>query len=154
MWTLHCSFMYRCWRELKNLREAQGYVNTQLKVVIRRSVTTFVFDQRQSGLKHFVLNWAFLRFTDFIRRKCVFSPPSSPCNVVPLYTKHPNFEWRVQGRGVDSFALWSYPIWVECLNNTVADCWWLKTSAWLPTFSICMDFSVSWIMFWYSFDSL
>ena len=41
--------MYRCWRELKNLREAQGYVNTQLKLVIRRSVTTCVFNQRFSS---------------------------------------------------------------------------------------------------------
>ena len=24
--------------------------------------------------------------------------------------KHPNFEWRGQGRGVDSFVLRSYPI--------------------------------------------
>ena len=36
--------------------------------------------------------------------------------------KHPNFEWRGQGRGVDSSVLWSYPIWVQCLNNFVADC--------------------------------
>ena len=73
-----------------------------------------------------------------------FPPPSSPCNVVPLFelpierltpglghqhgcrfivlghqygrrdvmlkhsienTKHPNFEWRGHGRGVDSFVL-------------------------------------------------
>ena len=34
-----------------------------------------------------------------------FPPPSTPCNVVPLYTKHPNFEWRGQGRDVDSFVL-------------------------------------------------
>ena len=26
------------------------------------------------------------------------------------------------GRGVDSFVLWSYPIWVQCLNNFVPDC--------------------------------
>ena len=51
--------MYRCWNELKNLREAQGYVNTQLKLVIRRSVTTFVSDRRQSGLRHFALDGAF-----------------------------------------------------------------------------------------------
>ena len=31
--------------------------------------------------------------------------------------KHPNFEWRGQGRGVDSFVLRSY-----LLNNLVADC--------------------------------
>ena len=31
-----------------------------------------------------------------------------------------------QGRGVDSFHLLSYPIWVQCLNNFVADCWSIK----------------------------
>ena len=31
--------------------------------------------------------------------------------------KHPNFEWRGQGRGADSFVLLSYPIWVQCLNK-------------------------------------
>ena len=33
--------------------------------------------------------------------------------------KHLNFDWRGQGRGVDSFHLLSYPIWVQCLNNFV-----------------------------------
>ena len=57
-----------------------------------------------------------------------FTPPSPPCNVVPMFelptknNKHPNFEWRGQGTGVDFFVLLSYPIWVQCLNNFVADC--------------------------------
>ena len=56
-----------------------------------------------------------------------FPPPSPPCNVVPMFelpenNKHPNFEWRGQGRGADSFVLLSYPIWVQCLNNFVSDC--------------------------------
>ena len=40
----------------------------------------------------------------------MFPPPSPPCNVVPLFElplenkKHPNFEWRGKGRGVDSYA--------------------------------------------------
>ena len=52
-----------------------------------------------------------------------FTPPSPPCNVVPMFelpiknNKNPNFEWRGQGRGADSFVLLSYPIWVQCLNN-------------------------------------
>ena len=36
--------------------------------------------------------------------------------------KHPNFEWRGQGRGADSFVLWSHPIRAQCLNNFVTDC--------------------------------
>ena len=45
-----------------------------------------------------------------------FPPPSPPCNVVPLFKlaieniKHPNFEWKGGGRFLDSFVLWSYPI--------------------------------------------
>ena len=72
--------------------------------------------------------WTFWRFPDFKGEKIMFPPPSPPCNVVPLFElplenkKHPNFEWRGQGRGVDSYVLWSYPIWVQCLNNFVADC--------------------------------
>ena len=56
-----------------------------------------------------------------------FPPPSPPCNVVPMFellvenNEHPTYEWRGQGRGADSFVLWSYPIWVQCLNNFVAD---------------------------------
>ena len=41
--------------------------------------------------------------------------------------KHPNFEWRGQGRGADSFVLRNYPIQVQCLNNFVADCLNLKS---------------------------
>ena len=72
------------------------------------------------------INWAFLSFSDFERKKYSFSPPFFPCNVVLLFelpienNKHPNFEWRGQGRGVDSFVLWSYPIWIQCLNKFVA----------------------------------
>ena len=29
---------------------------------------------------------------------------------LPENNKHPNFEWRRQGRGADSFVLLSYPI--------------------------------------------
>ena len=53
-----------------------------------------------------------------------FPPPFPPCNIVPMFklpienNKLPNFEWRGQGR---ARILWSYPIWVQCLNNFVAD---------------------------------
>ena len=73
-------------------------------------------------------DWAFLRFTNFRRRKYSFSSPIPSLSVVPIFelpigtNKHPNFEWRGQGRGADSFVLRSYPIWVQCLNNFVADC--------------------------------
>ena len=40
--------------------------------------------------------------------------------------KHPNFEWRGQGRGGDSFVLRSHPTEVQCLNKFVADCKLIK----------------------------
>ena len=63
------------------------------------------YNRRQNQLRHFALNWAFLRSTDFKREKYSFFSPIPPSNVVPLYelpienNKHPNFEWRGQGRG-------------------------------------------------------
>ena len=63
------------------------------------------YNRRQNQSRHFALNWAFLRFTDFKREKYSFFSPIPPINVVPLYelpienNKHPNFEWRGQGSG-------------------------------------------------------
>ena len=63
------------------------------------------------------------------RGNVAFPPPSPPCKVVPMFelpienNKHPNFEWRGKGGSADSFVLWSYPIWVQCMNNFVADRW-------------------------------
>ena len=74
----------------------------------------------------------FLPFTGFKRRKNSFSSPifSMQCSADVRATyrkknKHPKFEWKGQGRGADSFVLWSYPIWAQCLNNFVADCRWV-----------------------------
>ena len=54
---------------------------------------------------------------------------SGPMFDLPIENnKHPNFEWRGQGRVVDSFVLRSYPSWVQCLNNFVADCLNRKSS--------------------------
>ena len=73
----------------------------------------------------------FFHFTDFKRVKYSFSSPIpsmqccatvwATCTYRQEHNKHPNFEWTGQGRGVDSFVLWSYPI---CLNNCVANCSW------------------------------
>ena len=87
----------------------------KIETVIQFS-TICSYNRRQNELRHFAQNWAFLRFTNFKRRKYSIPPPSPPCNVVPLFqlpienNKHPNFEWRGQGRGADSFVLRSYPI--------------------------------------------
>ena len=96
----------------------------------RKSCSHSVYNQRLNELRHFALNWAFLHFTDFKRGKYNFPPPppSPPCNVVLLFelpienNKHPNFEWRGQRRSVDTFVLWSYPIWGQYLNCFVGSC--------------------------------
>ena len=64
-----------------------------------------------------------------------FSPPppipSMQCCAAVRATfrnnKPPNFEWRRQGRGVDYFVLWSYPIWVQCLNDLSAIVGWRQS---------------------------
>ena len=86
------------------------------------------YNRRQNELRPLALNWAFLHFTDFKKRKYSFSCPilSNQCFADVRATiennKHRNFEQRGQGRGAYSFVLWSYPIWVHCRNNFVADC--------------------------------
>ena len=69
-----------------------------------------IYNWRQNELRHFALNGLFDVFRTSKGQKIAFPPPSPPCNVVPLFElplenkKHPNFEWRGQGRGVDSYA--------------------------------------------------
>ena len=59
-------------------------------------------NRRQNELRHFAQNWAFLGFTKG-GNIIAFPPSSPPCNVVPIENnKHPNFEWKRQGRGADS----------------------------------------------------
>ena len=78
-----------------------------------QSVTKLVLTVRSKG--------AFWRFTDFQRGKHSFSSPipsMQHCAAVQATlaiknNKHPNFEWRRGERGVDSFVLCSYPIWVH-----------------------------------------
>ena len=67
-------------------------------------------NRRQNELRQFALNGLFDVFRTSKGEKIAFPPLSPPCNVVPLFElplenkKHPNFEWRGQGRGVDSYA--------------------------------------------------
>ena len=74
------------------------------------------------------LNWAFLRFTGFKRRKNSFSSPISSmqcsADVWATYRKQQTPQLWMEGteEGCGLFCSWSYPIWVQCLNNFVADC--------------------------------
>ena len=76
---------------------------------------------------------AFLTFYRLQKEKLSFpsSIPSMQCCAAfqPVENnKHPNFEWRGDGSGVDCFVLWSSPIRLQCLNNFVADCGSLRKS--------------------------
>lgn len=42
-YTYFYNLVSRCWREIKTLRESQGYVNTQLKLAVRRYKYCFTF---------------------------------------------------------------------------------------------------------------
>ena len=79
-------------------------------------------------MRHLALKGLFDVFLTSKEENIAFPPPSPPLNVVPLFelplenNKHPNYEWRGPGWGVDCYVLWSYPICVQCLNNFVVDC--------------------------------
>ena len=92
---------------------------------MNNSLLLFYFHQpgsyngRQNELRHFTLKGLFDVFLTSKAENKTFPPPFPQCNVMSLFelpsenNKHPNFEWRTEGRGVDSFVLWSYPIWVH-----------------------------------------
>ena len=66
---------------------------------------------QQNYLSHFALKGlSDVLLTSKAENKA-FPPPSPPCNVLRMFKlpienkKHPNFEWRGDGRGVDSLVL-------------------------------------------------
>ena len=73
-----------------------------MQIIVPANVLFCTFNRRQNKLRHFVLKGHF---------DVAFPPSYLPYNVVPLFelplenNKHPNFEWRGQGRGVDSFVI-------------------------------------------------
>ena len=96
------------------------------------SASSYSYNRQQNELRHFVLKELFDVFLTSREEKIAPCPPSPPYNVVPLFelplenNKHSNFEWRGQGWGVDSFVLWRYPIWIQCLNNFLSNCRFLS----------------------------
>ena len=80
------------------------------------------YNRQQNELRHFEV------FLTSKGENIAFPPRSPPGNVVPLSelpienNKHPNFEWRGQGRGVDSFGLWSYPKNLSAMSQQFC-CW-------------------------------
>ena len=84
------------------------------------------YNRQQNELRHFTF---FISLTSK-GENIALPPPSPPCNIVQLlelhvpfeHNKHPNFEWTGQGRGVNSFVPWSYPIWEQCLCQQFC-CW-------------------------------
>ena len=121
-WTFQGKFVQICWN-FQGIYQVSEQVMAGTLICDKPEIKTKTYtrNQRQNELRHFALNWTFLRFTDFKRRKySFFSPiPSMQCcaDVPATYKRHPNFEWEGRGghgRGVDSFVLLSYPIWVQC----------------------------------------
>ena len=85
-------------------------------------------NRRQNELRHFALNGLFDVFRTSKGEKITFPPPSPPCNVVPLFelpleNKNTSQLWMEgTGEGCGFLSSRSYPIWVQCLKNFVADC--------------------------------
>ena len=93
-----------------------------------KSIDFFFFKALQSPTKWVETpKGAFWHFPDFKRVKYSFSSniPSMQCcvTVQATFRKQQTLQLWMEGteRGVDSFVLWSYPIWV-CLNNFASDC--------------------------------
>ena len=124
-----------------NEHVSQKAVDTSLSEAVQElcsscsSITNIFLNLRQGLTIGDKMNWdtspqtgLFLRFTDFKSRKYSFSSPilSMQCyadvRASDRKQQTPKFERRGQGRSADSFVLWSYPIWVKCVNNFVADC--------------------------------
>ena len=119
-WTFQGKFVQICWN-FQGIYQVSEQVMAGTLICDKPEIKTKTCncDQWQNELRHFCPKLGF------------FTHPSPPCSVVPMFQlptendKHPNFEWEGGGghaRGVDSFVLCSYPIWVQCLNYFVADC--------------------------------
>ena len=94
--------------------------------VVRDSLWSRSYNRRQNELSHFSLKGLLDVFLTSKGEYIAFPPPFPSCNVVPLFELpietiiiHPNFQWRGQGRGVDSFVLWSYPVWVATILSPI-----------------------------------
>ena len=83
------------------------------------------YNWRQNELRHFTLNWAFCMLYWLQKEEIQLFLPhplhASCADVCATNRKQqtPQLWMEGQGRGVDFFVLWSYPIWVQCLNNNI-----------------------------------
>ena len=76
-----CAF----WHITRKLCRAQCWIKSILTFTLSRPHSlTFIYyyNRQQNELRHFALNWAFLHFTDFNKRKYSFSSliPSMQCS--------------------------------------------------------------------------
>ena len=62
---------------------------------------SFDYNQQQNELRHFAVNWAFLRFTDFKRRKYSSPIPSMQCcaHIRATYRKRQTPQLWMEGAG-------------------------------------------------------
>ena len=92
------------------LQSVTEFARLRVNELHRQKICPFRnFSQPQSAT-NFALNGLFDVFRTSKTEKITFPPPSPPRNVVPPFElplenkKHPNFEWRGHGRGVDSYV--------------------------------------------------
>ena len=68
------------------------WLSDKMTSVVLDSIISY--NQRQNELRHFAQNWAFLRFTNFKRRKYSFPPPS-PGVWILLFSEITLFKYNV-----------------------------------------------------------
>ena len=107
------------------LRLGQCWVELHYGTVLRDE---FYLQSATKWVETLRPKWTFWRFPDFKRGKdSVSSPiPSMQCcaTVRATFRKQETSQLWIEGtgEGCGFLCFWSYPIWVQCLNNFVVDC--------------------------------
>ena len=99
----------------KHSNTSYGFAHaTNLETVI--NAISYSYNRQQNELRHIALKGLFNVFLTSKREKIALPPsiPSIQCcaTVWATFRKQQTPQLWMEGRGVDSFVLWSYPIWV------------------------------------------
>ena len=118
-WTFQGKFVQICWN-FRGIYQVSQQVMAGTLICDKPEIKTKTYtrNQRQNELRHFALNSAFLLTHPLHAVLCRCSSYLQKTTNTPTL----NQGWGVHGRGVDSFILWRYHIWVQSLNYFVADC--------------------------------
>ena len=120
-WTFQGKFVQICWN-FQGIYQVSEQVMAGTLICDKPEIKTKTCNcnQWQNELRHFALNWAFLLTHPLHAVLCRCSSYLQKTTNTP--TLNGMGGGGVHRRGVDSFVLWSYPIWVQCLNYFVSDC--------------------------------